>query len=139
MVYSFTKYVKDTAQYAFPYRDGNRIASIFRFHITCHTVSRTHRNATNCVVAQVLHNLYYDFLSIVCFMVMVDVDGVVDSWQMTSIEAHVYNWADDLHNFTNIITHRQMSPYLLQGISATNDFRNFVCNARLTQLVIFKA
>ena len=50
MVYSFTKYVKDTAQYAFPYRDGNRIASIFRFHITCHTVSRAHRNATNCVV-----------------------------------------------------------------------------------------
>ena len=50
MVYSFTKYVKDTAQHAFPYRDGNRIASIFRFHITCHTVSRAHRNATNCVV-----------------------------------------------------------------------------------------
>ena len=46
----------------------------------------------------------------------------VDAWQMTSIEAHVYNWANDLHNFTNIITHRQMSPYLLQGISATNDF-----------------
>ena len=74
-----------------------------------------------------------------CLMIMVDVDGVIDAWQMTSIKAHVYNWADDLHNFTNIITHRQMSPYLLQGISVTNDFRNFVRNARLTQLIVFKS
>ena len=44
-----------------------------------------------------------------------------------------------IKSVTNIITHRQMSPYLLQGISATNDFRNFVCNTRLTQLVVFKA
>ena len=51
MVYSFTKYVKDTTQYAFPYRNGNWSTSIFCFHITCHTVSRTHGNATNCIVA----------------------------------------------------------------------------------------
>ena len=80
MVYGFTQHIKDTTQYAFTNWYGDCSTSIFCFHTTGHTISRTHSNAANHIVTQVLHNFYYNFLSIVRFMVMVDVNGVIDSW-----------------------------------------------------------
>lgn len=135
----FPKYVKDTTQYTFP--TGTKLEvehqylplPYYRAMSSVQNSWQRNELYRRLSVAQPLLR----FLSIVCLCGHGRCGWrcrwlVNDSIKRTSTTG-------PMTCTTTNITHRQMSPYLLQGISATNDFRNFVCNARLTQLVVFKA
>ena len=138
MVYGFTQNVEDTAQYSVTYWYGNSSTCIDNVHITCEAVCGGHGYTAHCVITQMLHNFNNNSV-FDTFTLRFNVKGIINGWQLTWCKLNVYNWADNLYHFTNISTHLRSAPILLQRISATHNFRDFVSNASLTQFIIFKA
>ena len=103
MVYSFAKHVKDTAQYARTYGNGDRCASIYSFHTTNQTVGGAHCNGTNYIVADVLHNFSSQMnFGFAVISLTIDFDCVQDSGHAFRRKLDVNNRANNLYDSTCI-------------------------------------
>ena len=97
---SATQDVKNTSQDTLAYRYRNRCTCVHRFRAAGQTVSRTHRNAADDAVAQVLHNFRHNINGHLTVFIF-DFNRVVNGRQLLiSTEGNVDHGTNDLDDFS---------------------------------------